>query len=157
MIIVSNKDLFDSEREVIAHCVNCQGVMGSGVAREVKAKYPSVYREYTYYLYEKGIRNSIGTVQIVPTEDGRFIANMFGQVDYGSSGVVWLKYKRFEDTIKQLAEYCRKNCLNVAMPYNIGCGRAGGQWSIVYSMLKANFDTLINSEGCPVILEICRI
>ena len=39
-------DVFSSGAQVIVHQVNCMGVMGSGVARIVREKYPEVYLEY---------------------------------------------------------------------------------------------------------------
>ena len=39
-------DIFDSNADAIVHQVNCQGVMGAGVARQVRDKYPNVYVEY---------------------------------------------------------------------------------------------------------------
>lgn len=35
-------DIFQSSADVILHQVNCQGVMGSGVAKQVREKYPDV-------------------------------------------------------------------------------------------------------------------
>ena len=35
MIKVIPGNLFDSEAQILAHQVNCKGVMGSGVAKEV--------------------------------------------------------------------------------------------------------------------------
>lgn len=39
-------DIFESGAQVILHQVNCQGVMGSGVAKQVREKYPIVFEYY---------------------------------------------------------------------------------------------------------------
>jgi O-acetyl-ADP-ribose deacetylase (regulator of RNase III) len=40
-------DAFDKgEVNVIGHIVNCQGVMGSGIAKSIKERYPQVFNEY---------------------------------------------------------------------------------------------------------------
>ena len=39
-------NVLDSNADVIIHQVNCQGVMGSGVAKQVKDRYPVVYEMY---------------------------------------------------------------------------------------------------------------
>ena len=39
-------DIFESGADVILHQVNCQGVMGSGIAKQVREKYPEVYQHY---------------------------------------------------------------------------------------------------------------
>ena len=41
-----NGDIFDTDCDIIVHQTNCQGVMGHGIALQVKEKYPSVYERY---------------------------------------------------------------------------------------------------------------
>mgnify|MGYP002570523564 FL=1 len=43
MIKIIDGDLFRSNARIIVHQVNCQKRMGSGVALQVKKKYPNVY------------------------------------------------------------------------------------------------------------------
>ena len=45
-IPIINGDIFESDADAILHQVNCQGKMGSGVARQVKERYPFVYELY---------------------------------------------------------------------------------------------------------------
>lgn len=45
-IKIIDGNLFDSKAKIIAHQVNCQGKMNSGVAKEVRQRYPHVYRDY---------------------------------------------------------------------------------------------------------------
>ena len=46
MIKHIKRDIFKSGADLICHQVNCQGVMGSGIAKQVREKYPKVYKEY---------------------------------------------------------------------------------------------------------------
>ena len=46
MIRVIDGDLFTTDARFIVHQVNCKGVMGSGVAKQVRNKYPHVFVEY---------------------------------------------------------------------------------------------------------------
>jgi O-acetyl-ADP-ribose deacetylase (regulator of RNase III) len=41
-------DLFDNthEAQAFAHGCNCQGSMGSGIAKTFRARYPEMYKEY---------------------------------------------------------------------------------------------------------------
>ena len=39
-------DLFQTHAKYICHQVNCQARMGSGVAKQVRAKYPEVYNAW---------------------------------------------------------------------------------------------------------------
>ena len=44
-------NLLTAPQKCIAHQVNCQGVMGSGVAKAIKNEYPKVYKEYMAVSY----------------------------------------------------------------------------------------------------------
>ena len=46
MIKIIDGNLFDTKAHIICHQCNCQGVMGSGVAAEVKRRYPYVFNSY---------------------------------------------------------------------------------------------------------------
>lgn len=45
-VVIKEGNVFDSDADIICHQVNCQGVMGSGVAKEVRERYPEVYYAY---------------------------------------------------------------------------------------------------------------
>ena len=45
------------ERIIICQQVNCAGVMGAGLAKQIRAKYPVVYSEYQKYIYELTAKN----------------------------------------------------------------------------------------------------
>ena len=32
--------------DILCHQVNCQGVMGAGLAKQIRSKYPEVYEQY---------------------------------------------------------------------------------------------------------------
>ena len=46
MIRVVKGNLLDAREIVIAHQVNCQKKMNSGVAKAIREKYPEVYEKY---------------------------------------------------------------------------------------------------------------
>ena len=96
-IKIINGDLFQSDARIIAHQVNCQKKMGSGVALQIKKKYPNVYNEYIKVCSEE----MIGKIQVVPInsrwngydtgsiiipQSEQFICNMFAQNNYGYDG-----------------------------------------------------------------------
>lgn len=83
MIKFIKGNLFDTDAQIICHQCNCYGVMGSGVAKEVKQRYPNVFKDYRND-YENG-KLKLGYVCFSPTENckGQIIANMCGQNYYG--------------------------------------------------------------------------
>ena len=70
MIKIINCDVFKSGADFVLHQINCQGVMGSGVAKQVREKHPEVYSAYVT-LCNKYIDN---------TEMKKF----FDDIDYDS-------------------------------------------------------------------------
>ena len=46
MIIFKNGNLFDSECQTLVNTVNCIGVMGAGIAKQYKQRYPEMFDEY---------------------------------------------------------------------------------------------------------------
>jgi len=42
-VIYKIGDVLKAETKVIAHQVNCKGVMGAGLAKQVKSKFPIVF------------------------------------------------------------------------------------------------------------------
>ncbi len=65
---------------IVCHQVNCKGVMGAGLALQIKNKFPMVYKNYKDKCLQ--IENDIGglgDVQFcsVLSENGYIIANIF--------------------------------------------------------------------------------
>lgn len=150
MVNIIEGNLFDSQAKFICHQVNCQGKMGSGVALQVRQKYPHVYEEY------KKICSSemLGNIQLVPVskkyigyDSGslaipsgeQWICNMFAQDNYGYDGGMYTSLLALEKCMIQIWYKVHEKNTNfmqtVAMPYKIGCCRGGADWGIVYRMI----------------------
>ena len=156
MIKIIEGDLFCSDARIITHQVNCQGKMGSGVALQVKRKYPNVYNEYMK-VCSTGM---LGKIQIVPVDSKwngyhsgsllipkyeRFICNMFAQNNYGHdyNHVQYTNIEALEKCMKELWYVVHAKNGNfgdkIAMPYKIGCCRGGADWNTVYGLIEKNF------------------
>jgi O-acetyl-ADP-ribose deacetylase (regulator of RNase III) len=138
MIKIIDGDLFESNADIIGHSCNCQGKMNSGVAKQVREKYPEVYE--TYFRSYKNF--DLGDVQYVETKDGKTIANMFGQNNYGYDGKQYTSYEALDGCLKGLHAYCKHYNKTVALPYGVGCVRGGGDFNIVYAMIEKIFDDM---------------
>lgn len=62
-----NGDLFSTNVRTIAHGCNAQGVMGSGVAKIVKALYPEAFSEYRAVNIKSGL--VLGEIITVPCKN----------------------------------------------------------------------------------------
>lgn len=139
MIKVVYGDLMQATEDIIVHQVNCKGVMGSGVAKQIKANFPEVFNEYRGHAHSHDSDELLGTTQFVfsPSKN-KIIANVFGQDSFGAS-----RRRTFESALIwgliKVKEFAEDNNMSVAMPYNIGCALGGGDWNTVYEGIQAVF------------------
>lgn len=146
MIQTVYRDLCDATEDVIAHQVNCQGVMGSGVALAIKKKWPAVFEDYKNALdwYEMCHQSPLGRIWLSLLDNGQYIAHLYGQDKYGRDEQ-YTDYVALRKCFNELAQFARVNdpagvVYSVAMPYKIACGRGGADWRVVYSMIEEIFE-----------------
>lgn len=153
MINYVRMNLLDAPADIIVHQVNCKGVMGSGVAKTVRDLFPKTYSKYRNLCFEKGAINLLGrNLYTEEQHNGRriLVANMFGQNEYGRDRQ-YTNYEAllscFEKLAAAAADLRSRNLpCTIAIPYNIGCGRGGGDWNIVSKFIEdslADFDVFI--------------
>ena len=142
-------DIFESGADVICHQVNCQGVMGSGVAKQVREKYPEVYKYYMSECKKHSVEEILGATQLIQINETTHIANLFGQNHYGYDGKVYTDYKALGDAIFETAVWATLNeKKTIAFPYLMGCHRGGGDWNIVYKIIEEVF----GDSDCEVLI-----
>lgn len=143
MIKIVNGNLLDAKEDIIGHQTNASGGFGSGIAGQIKVKYPVVYRDFIYWYTMFESDQLLGKCQIVklPNESSKYVANLYGQLNYGSNkGVVYTNYDALKSALTFLKEYAVLNELSVALPVFLGCGLANGSWDTVYKMIEEIFE-----------------
>ena len=140
MVKIVHGDLLKSDAEYICHQVNCQGVMGSGVAKQIKKEWPAVFNSYQALCNAKAADRSslIGTVQTVKVNETKAVCNIFGQINYGRDGQCYTDILALKRAFEEIAANA-SICVRIAMPYRIGCGLGGGDWGVVMDMLADIF------------------
>jgi len=136
MIEIIKCDIFKSNADVICHQVNTFGIMGAGIAAQIKKLYPEVYEVYKEKCldYQKHGLNPIGNVLFCNTKYFYpLIANFFSQDDMTTN------YNAMKNCLKIVHAYCKINKQTVAIPYGIGCGIARGDWDTVYGIIDEIF------------------
>lgn len=136
-------NLFDSDVEVMAHQVNCLGVMGSGIAKEVKSRFPDVYAQYKKLcMDEQNKKNLLGRAQVIKQGD-IYIANVFGQLNFNPTWYLGGKVTDyaaltagFSEVRKFMVEHGLKR---LGVPYLFGCCRGGGKWEEVEKIIDTVF------------------
>lgn len=134
-IIFLKGDVLKTETDIVCHQVNCKAVMGAGIAKQIRALYPELYDGYVKYSRNlKCGPQLLGHVYFYEA-DKYVIANCYGQNTFGRTGV-HTNYFALETCFKTVKEYSEQhNLKTIAMPYNIGCGLAGGDWNVVLDMI----------------------
>lgn len=145
MIEEIQDNLLETDCQVIAHGVNCQGVMGSGVARALYEKWPRVKEKYLDFFINNnaGIdgENFLGEMDIVLVDrkTNKMVANCFTQQYFGNDGRKYLDYDALKQCMQDLCWFCKNSEINeIAIP-KIGCGLAGGDWNITKEILEDIF------------------
>ena len=138
-ISIINGNLLEADADIICHQVNCKGVMGRGLAKQIKDAYPQVYASYKETCKTNNFSQKLlGAVDFVKV-DKYLVASCFGQFAYGTK-TRQTNYNALGccfDVIKEVAE--DDGLTTIAIPYNIGCGLAGGEWSVVERLIDEIF------------------
>ncbi|MEK4118059.1 macro domain-containing protein [Paenibacillus sp. FSL K6-1566] len=138
MIKMVEGSLLEAAEDILGHQVNCQGVMGSGIAKLLRNKYPSLFPAYKEFCQNHDPHDVLGKCLIVKT-DNKSVANLFGQLNYGRQKVRYTDYEALKESLAALKTEAQKDGLSVALPFNIGCGLANGDWSVVYGIIEDVF------------------
>lgn len=141
MVEIKIGNIFDTDAKYICHQVNCKGKMASGVAKEVRERYPDVYQEYmNIWKWSIEFNSSLlGHAQFVKVEPNRIIVNCFAQYNYGYDGGQYTNIEALKLALSTVAAIAKQDNSKVAMPYKIGCVRGGADWSVVEPMIEEIF------------------
>ena len=137
MVRVVKGNLLDATEIVIAHQVNCQKKMNSGVAKAIREKYPVVFDKYCQTQPKLGLVDFVNT----NSDNGcRYVANMYSQDMYGYDGKQYTDYDAFRQCCKRIVHKCKCNTeYSVAMPYKIASDRGGADWDKIMDILLEEF------------------
>lgn len=135
MINYIKGDLLGATQKVIIHGCNSMGVMGSGVAKLVRAKWTNVYE--IYHLRYKTFGLEVGDIIPVATLDGKIVVNAITQKFYGrDSNTVYVDYNALAVCFIKLNDRALDwEVKEMALP-KIGAGFANGDWAIIEEIIN---------------------
>lgn len=140
---IISKDILTVESGVICQQVNCQGVMGSGLAKQIRDKWPKVYEEYRANYNSVGYDVLLlGRVTFTFISENLSVCNIFGQLNYGYDGKRYTDYGALKTAFDKIecSDFYEKE---LYFPYNFGCDRGGADWQIVSKMIDFYFPNAI--------------
>lgn len=129
MIHYIQRNLFDSPAQVLVNTVNTVGVMGKGIAKEFKKRYPQMFDIYKQKCLDKEF--NIGNLFYYKSED-KWILNFPTKTD-------WRKPSRLsyiEEGLKKFREtYNDVGVNSIAFP-KLGCGNGRLAWQEVMPLME---------------------
>jgi O-acetyl-ADP-ribose deacetylase (regulator of RNase III) len=127
------KDLFGSGAEILVNAVNTRGVMGAGLARQFKQRYPSMFASYRDRC-QLGLVQ-IGAIDVHVLEDessSRVIIANFPTKEHwrDPSKLQWIE----SGLVALRRVIVESGARSIAVP-PLGCGLGGLDWSDVSSRI----------------------
>lgn len=125
MLSFKTMDATSVNEGIIAHGVNCQHKMASGIAKTIREKFPEAYD--AYMRNPKG-PNMLGSAHIISITETLHVANMYTQVFYGYGGGKYADADAIESALRFVANMSELMYeVPIFMP-RIGCGLGGLDW-----------------------------
>lgn len=137
---------------VIIQQVNAQGVMRSGVAKDIREKWPAVWDEYTkfvgpaYTQKDSGL-HLLGKIIPVQVDESLWVVNVIGQQFFGrEEGRRYTSYDALDSAFTKVQEWALETAWSIdsnwyteRLPIHfplIGCGLGGGRWTVVSAIIE---------------------
>lgn len=140
MVQYKTGNLLEADVEYICHQVNCQGRMRSGIAKQIREKWPLVFDRYEcwvdYHSSRGGPRALLGECQYIEVSPEQTVVNLFAQEHYGYDNRRYTSYDAFWSCLGQITKTVPKRS-KIGFPYRIGCGLGGANWQVIETMIYA--------------------
>lgn len=128
----------DEPKHILVHGCNAQGVMGAGIAKQIRLTYPSVYENYVDLYQERGLR--LGQVQIVSVKNDNFNKNCYAVINaitQAKTGPgLQLSYLALERCVEKVFYVANKHSITEIVSPMIGGGLAGGDLKKITKILE---------------------
>jgi len=151
MVSFVNKDITTITEGIICHQVNCRGVMGAGLAKQIRNKFPKAYEDYIQQYRNNKLQLGNVIFTTINTYPFLVIANLCGQDGYGRQGVFTI-YQAVRQCLYKVVNY--KNflvgpyLLPIYIPDHMGCTLGGGDWKKILQIIdKIIPDAIITQYG----------
>ncbi|MBN9391981.1 MAG: macro domain-containing protein [Chloroflexi bacterium] len=129
MVTTVSGDLLESKAQTLVNAVNCQGVMGKGIALQFKKRFPAMFADYAAQCDRSEVK--LGEPYIFKSASGPWILN-FPTKNH------WRDRSYLKDIVKGLeyllAYYREMGISSMAVPA-LGCGAGGLEWEEVGPVL----------------------
>lgn len=142
-------NLLDASEGIIVHGCNAQGKMASGVARDIRARYPQAYDAYMAHYQAKGLKLGEVVWAKISDEPKLAIANGITQEFYGrDASRRYVDYPAVAQVFRAVAKVAHARQLPVHYP-KIGAGLGGGDWGVIEKIINEELAGLNHTLWVP--------
>jgi len=133
-----------SEFDVIAHGANCFCTMGSGIAPQIKHKFPEAYAVDCATV--KGDEAKLGTITHTVEQNEPIVVNIYSQYGFSRQhGKMDLDYDALRSGLRLMKQ--KFSGKTFGLP-KIGAGLAGGDWDVIIKIIeeemRGEYVTIVN-------------
>lgn len=132
MAMLVDMDIFDNNSGILVHQCNAMGVMGAGIAKEIRSRFPVVFRKYKKAYDDAELY--LGFAQIVDVDENLSVCNLIGQTYYGR-GKNFTDYDAVRQGLREVGKYAKEANKKIYIPYMMSCGLAGGDWGMILQII----------------------
>ena len=136
---------------IVVHGCNCQNVMGSGIAKEIRERYNSAW--VADCMYDDPTQNRIyklGNYTSSLTSHNFLIINAYTQVHFMPRGIDHFEYESFQIILKKIA--ATFPTAKVGFPY-IGMGLGGGDQDRIIAILEEFAKKITKTGGSATLVK----
>lgn len=134
--------------EIIGHQCNTSNTFGSGLALQIKKKYPQAFEaDAAAFRNHWAKLGNISYTSVVRDQRPFVIFNLYGQERYGFSGRntnyegLFVALEKMRNLCERMRAPCDVNqpAPTIGFPYQMGSYRGGGDWRIVERLIEVAF------------------
>jgi O-acetyl-ADP-ribose deacetylase (regulator of RNase III) len=137
MIETKNGNILYCVTDSFVNTVNEKGVMGKGLALQVKEKYPEVFK-----IYETACKKhlvSVGKILPIKANDGKLVINFPTKKHWKyPSQYIWIRQGLID-----LSSFLEQNKISISIP-KLGCANGGLDWKRIKNYIYEELDHLDN-------------
>lgn len=147
MLEIIKENILYADTKYIAHQCNCITTKGKGLSKTIFNKYPyaDIYSCRPTKVDYRNLPSDQKPGTIITKGNGkeqRYIINMLAQLYPNPPKFAQSRLDGEDARVKYFIECLDaiskiEDLESVAFPYGIGCGLAGGNWNIYFSLLKS--------------------
>lgn len=103
MVQIQKADLLEA-KGLLLHGCNAQGVMGSGVAKLIKQRWPQAFEEYAAFCRSTTLQQRLGQVVFTNTNQDVVVGNCITQEFYGKDGAKYASYDLIDTCMERVGQ-----------------------------------------------------